>query len=126
MANPRLPVEKARVTGAADRSPGRHADREVPDSPELGEPSTFLDENGQAAWVSFKKEIPWLTESHRALLEVCCKVRGELIACDDVGVTKLSMYQATLSKLGATPVDETRVGHIPDQEKDEFFDDPPN
>jgi len=38
-------------------------------------------------------------ESDRAMVEVCSLIHGELMADDDVGVTRLSVYQSTLSKL---------------------------
>ena len=119
----RLPAQVAAVTGAAKRNPKRHAGRRAPANRGLGDPSPFLDQNGQAAWEGFKREMPWLTESHRAIVEVCALVRGELLASEEVGVTRLSMYQSMLSKLGGTPVDETKVAVPDDEERDEFFDD---
>lgn len=124
MPNPRTPAAKARVTGAAAKNPQRHRNRKEPAGRALGKPSTFLDENGKSAWEGFKRELPWLMESDRAIIEVCAKVRGALLAGEDVGVGKLNMLQTMLSKLGATPADRTRI-MIPDDEdeKDEFFDD---
>ena len=122
MPNPRTPAVKAAVTGAASKNPARHAGRREPQTRPLGKPSSFLDEFGVRAWEGFKLELPWLMESDRAVLEVCAAVRGLLMAGEDVGVTKLSMYQSMLSKLGATPADRTRV-MTPDGEDDDdaFF-----
>lgn len=122
MAAPRLPALKADVTGAADKNPQRHADRKEPQGRPLGDAPSFLTSEGVQAWEGFKRELPWLMESDRAVMEVCAQVRGQILAGDDVGVTKLSMYQSMLSKLGATPADRTRVS-VPegDGDDDEFF-----
>lgn len=122
MPNNRTPVLKAVVTGSADRNPGRFSGRKEPDAPALGEPSEFLDTNGIAAWESFRRELPWLAESDRALVEIAASVRGRLIAGEDVGVTSLSMLQSILSKMGASPADRSKVS-APDEnpDEDEFF-----
>lgn len=122
MPNPRVPVAKAHVTGAAVQHPGRHAERKEPTSRPLGKAPSFLSEFGIQAWEGFKAELPWLMESDRAVMEICAQVRGLLIAGEDVGVTKLSMYQSMLSKLGATPADRSRVNVADDDSGgDEFF-----
>lgn len=122
MANPRQPVAKAKATGAAAKNPGRHADRAAPKVVSLGAPSPFLDREGQEAWEAFKRELPWLAESDRSLVEIAAHVRGRLLGGEDVGVTALSMLQSILSKMGASPADRSKV-MVPDdeQEEDEFF-----
>jgi hypothetical protein len=118
----RLPTAKARATGAAEKNPQRHRGRVAPTVADLGPASTFLDVNGRAAWESFKRELPWLAESDRALVEIASHVRGRLIGGEDVGVTALSMLQSVLSKMGASPADRSKVT-VPDGEEaeDEFF-----
>lgn len=122
MPNHRTPVAKATVTGTADRNPQRYRDRKEPKTLELGSPSPFLDEFGVTAWEGFKRELPWLMESDRALVEIAATVRGRLLAGKDVGTTALSMLQSILSKMGATPADRTKVS-APDEEpeEDEYF-----
>lgn len=122
MPGHRTPALKGAVTGTAARNPQRHRDRKEPATPALGEPSIFLDEFGRAAWESFKRELPWLQESDRALVEIASQVRGRLIGGEDVGVTALSMLQSILSKMGASPSDRSKVS-VPDgeEEEDEFF-----
>lgn len=123
MANPRSPVAKAKVTGAAAKNPQRHRDRKNPKADDLGAPSTFLNEHGLRAWEAFRRELPWLKESDRSLLEVVCTIRGRLLAGDDVGIQALSLLQSCLTKLGATPADRSKVS-VPDgeeEEEDEFF-----
>lgn len=122
MANPRLPVAKAKATGADIKNPGRHKHRANPVTAPLGKPSDFLGEAGKRAWEGFKRELPWLMESDRAMVEVAAKVRGELMTDPDVSVTKLSMLQAILSKLGADPTSRSKVVAPADEpEADEFF-----
>jgi len=124
MANPRTPTAKARATGADIKNPGRHVTRKAPQAATLGKPSQFLDVNGQQAWEGFRRELPWLMESDRALIEIASSVRGRLLAGEDVGITALSMLQSILSKLGGSPADRSKVA-VPDDEKerDEFFGD---
>lgn len=121
MPHPRTPAAKAKATGADVQHPGRHADRKDPGGLPLGEASDFLTDSAKSAWEGFKRELPWLLESDRAVMEVCAQVRGLLMDCEDVGVTKLSMYQSMLSKLGATPADRTRVSAPEQEDEDEFF-----
>ena len=122
MAAPRTPVGKAKVTGAAMRNPKRHADRAEPQTGSLGGAPMHLDKYGKRAWERFRAELPWLTSGDRALLEIASMVRGEMLKGEIPGVTKLSMYQSVLSKLGATPTDRSKVT-LPDDEteEDEFF-----
>lgn len=124
MPNPRLPVAKAAATGAAIKNPQRHKDRKAPSKARsLGEPSPFLKDGAITAWEGFRRELPWLTEGHRALVEVASLVRGRLIDQEEVGISALSMLQACLSKLGATPADESRVSFGDDgDEADSMFD----
>src|SRR5690349_16785772 len=109
MAHPRLPVAKAAATGAAIKNPGRHADRKAPKSPSLGKPSTHLKAGAVTAWEAFRRELPWLTEADRTLVEVASNLRGRLIDGDEVGVNALSLLQVCLSKLGATPTDQSKI-----------------
>lgn len=118
----RLPAGKAKVTGASQKNPGRHKGRADPKVAPIGAPPAHLTLHGKRAWERFRKELPWLVASDAALLEVASIVRGEMLAGDIPGVTKLSMYQSVLGKLGASPTDRTKVT-MPDdeEEEDEFF-----
>lgn len=122
MANPRTPAAKAKATGAAALHPGRHAARKEPKTALIGQPPAHLAPSAKKAWALFTNELSWLTASDGALLEVASRVRGELMDGADLGVTKLSMYQSVLSKLGATPTDRSKVMLGDDEEEaDEFF-----
>ncbi|MEH3107138.1 MAG: hypothetical protein PGN09_07610 [Sphingomonas fennica] len=89
----------------------------------IGGAPTHLPLHAKRAWERFRRELPWLVASDAALLEVASMVRGELLAGLPIGVTKLSMYQAVLGKLGASPTDRSKVMAPDDDEpeEDEFF-----
>jgi hypothetical protein len=124
MPRPRLPVEKAKVTAADVLHPGRHSKRKQPKfTAPLGAPSPFLKDGPVAAWEGFRREIPWLTEAHRAMVEVASNLRGRLIDGEEVGVNALSLLQVVMGKLGATPTDESKVNFGEDSdEADPMFD----
>lgn len=123
MPRPRLTEAKAKATGASIVHAGRFADRKSPKSPKLGKASTHLAGGGLIAWEAFKRELPWLTEGHRSLVEVASTLRGRMFDNAEIGVGALNLLQVTLSKLGATPTDETKL-HLPDddEETDQLFD----
>lgn len=120
----RLPPAVARLTGAASKNPARHAGRNDPTSPFLGEPSRYLNAQQKRAWRMFKDELPWLVEADRALVDAAAIQRAKLIEMKGLGINDLQVYSAILSKLAATPVDRSRAPSFPsDGERDEFFDD---
>lgn len=119
MAKPRLPAAKAKVTGADVKNAGRFKDRKAPKrTRSLGEPYSNMTAEQGLAWELFRAELPWLNSSHRALLQVACVLRARLNADPGIGITALQTYSAILSKLAATPVDETKVGQPDDEDED--------
>jgi hypothetical protein len=117
MARPRLPAAKADVSGAAVINPGRFKDRKAPKRTRpLGEPYAVMTDPQRKAWEEFRVELPWLNGSHRALLRLACILQVRMDEAD-VGVNQIQTFSAILSKLAATPVDETKVG-APDDEDD--------
>lgn len=118
MANPRLPTLRAEVSGAALKDPQRHRPRKGPKARPLGEPFVRMTEAQKEAWDQFRDELPWLNGGHRALLEAACHIRARLAGGDEVGINVLQTYSSILSKLAATPVDETKVNHGDDSEED--------
>ena len=118
MARPRLPVAKAEVSGAAIVHPERHRNRKAPRARPIGEPFARMTEVQKEAWDQFRDELPWLNSTHRALLEVASNVRARLANGDEVGINVLQTYSSILSKLAATPIDETKVNHGDDGEED--------
>lgn len=122
MARPRLPAGKAEVSGAVINDAGRFKDRKAPKGTRaLGEPYAAMTDHEQNAWHEFASELPWLNSSHRALLQVACRLRARLNTDPDMGVNALQAYSAVLSKLAATPVDATKVS-MPDGDDDDPTD----
>jgi hypothetical protein len=127
MSRPRLPQAKAEVSGSAVINPGRFKDRKAPKGTRpIGEPYARMTEGQKEIWAELKAELPWLNSSHRTLLRLACILTARLDDAD-VGVNQIQTLSAVLSKLGATPVDETKV-HVPDDEDvdpaDAFFSRP--
>lgn len=118
MAANRLPALKAEVSGAAIKNAGRFKDRKAPRSRAVGEPFARMNELQREAWDQFRDELPWLNNSHRALLEVACNVRARLASGDEVGINVLQTYSAILSKLAATPVDESKAAYGDEEQED--------
>jgi hypothetical protein len=123
MPAPRLPVDKARVTGADTRSPGRHAGRAKPRATRpIGDPYQAMSEAEKGQWFEFVRDLPWLNSSHRVILRIACRLAADLDG-DDFGVSKAQALSSVLSKLGATPADESRVSAPADNdETDPVFD----
>ena len=125
MANPRTPAAKAAVSGAAMKNPQRHKARKVPKGTRsLGLPYARMTPGQVEAWQEFREELPWLNSAHRALLQLACVLRDRLNNDPEMGVNALSAYSSILSKLAATPVDETRVtvsSEDDDDPADRFF-----
>lgn len=124
MARPRLPAAKAEASGAAIHDPQRFRDRKAPKNVRpLGEPYLKMTDEQKEAWQEYRAELPWLNSSHRPLLRLACIWTAKM---DDAefGVSATQALSSILSKLGATPVDETKVNHVPEDETDpadEFF-----
>ena len=118
----RIPTAKAKITGAALHNPGRYRGVNSPTLSAVGEPYPAMTEAQQVAWHDFTAELPWLNRAHRAILHLACILRDKVESGRD-GANYLQIYSATLSKLGATPADESRVNFDGDDaEPDEFFD----
>lgn len=129
MARPRLPAAKAETSGAAIKNAGRFTDRKTPKGTRpLGEPYLRMTDGQKEAWEEYRAELPWLNSSHRPLLRLACIWTAKM---DDAefGVSATQALSSILSKLGATPVDETKVNHGEDDDADpadEFFTGRPN
>jgi hypothetical protein len=111
MARPRLPQAKAEASGAALKNPGRFKGRRTPKSTRpIGKPYKGMTDDEVRYWDELVAELPWLHSGHRVLLRVACRLAAGLDG-DDFGVSKAQALSSILSKLGATPVDETKVMH---------------
>lgn len=118
MARPRLPATKAKASGAALKNPGRFKDRKAPrNARPLGEPYAKMLVREKAAWKELTDEMPWLNAAHRPLVRMAC-IWIARMDTKDFGVSATQALSSILSKLGATPVDETKVAHGGDSEED--------
>ncbi len=118
MPKPRLPIAKARASGAEIKNAGRFKGRGNPKVSALGKPSIFLSGGALVAWESFSRELPWLTEADRSLLEVACTIRGRLIDGEDVGIAPMNTLRMCLGQMGATPADRSKVPVDDGEEED--------
>lgn len=125
MARSRTPLAKAEASGAALKNPGRFKNRKAPKNTRpVGKPYAGMDEAEVRYWQELVAELPWLHSGHRVLLRVACRLAAAMDG-DDFGVSKAQALSSVLSKLGATPVDETKVANGGDgdetDEAEEFF-----
>jgi hypothetical protein len=128
MSRPRVPAAKAKVTAAAAKNPQRHRGRKAAGGAALGKPSPWLSRGGRTAFASFKRELPWLKESHRVIVELASHLRGHLIEPPHLlGLQGMQELRRCLGALGATPADESKVT-LPDDDAEDpeeaFFSKP--
>ena len=127
MPRQRVPKAKAEVTGAAAKNAARFKDRKGPKSSRgLGEPYAAMTEDQKRAWAEIQYEMPWLTSSDRIMVRLACSWVARMEK-DDLGVAASSALASIMSKLGATPVDISKVAHVGDEEEDptdKFFSRP--
>lgn len=69
-------------------------------------------------WAEMVGDMPWLNSSHRVLLRLACYHAARLDEDGEFGVSATQALSSILSKLGATPVDETKVNHGDGDEDD--------
>jgi len=124
MPRARTPLAKAKAAGAEIIHPERFRDRKGPKKPRaVGDPYVGMSDKEKKVWTEFRAELPWLTSSHRTLLRLACYWTAKLDE-KEFGVSATQALSSILSKLGATPVDETKVNHGDDEDEDpadEFF-----
>lgn len=112
MPRPRLPQTKAEVSGAIVKNAGRFTDRKTPKRTRpIGAPYARMTDEQKAVWEECASEMPWLHSGHRLLLRQVCILAARMETDPDMGVSALQALGAALSKLGATPTDETKVNH---------------
>jgi hypothetical protein len=111
-----------KAAGSIAKNPQLFRGRAEPKTVPLGEPSPHLGANGRVAWFAFKSELPWLGESDRAIMEIACHVRGKLINGADMTAAELTLLRQTLSTLGATPADRSRIMTAEEQTQDPLAD----
>lgn len=114
MPRPRVPQERARITGADMINPARFSGRSDPKTSPLGEPSDWMGGEQRTAWNQFRREVPWLMESDRTLVEIASYLRARLMMGEEVGVGALNQLRMCMAQMGATPADRSKVA-IPDE-----------
>jgi|SRR5690625_1172225 len=130
MPRPRLPQMKAEVSGAKAKNAGRFKGRKTPKRTRpIGNPYKSMTPRQADAWAECVGEMPWLHSGHRQLLRVACVLIARIEEDPEVPVAALAALHVALSKLGATPTDETKVNHGSEDDEDpadEFFGQRPN
>ncbi|MGR9420650.1 hypothetical protein [Rhizobium leguminosarum] len=128
MARPRNPLGKAKTEGRDKINAGRFKGRkELGANEPLGAPPKWIVDNdtikAKSAWELFRKEIPWLTESHRMLVGMAANIQGRMMAGQEVGVQAMNLLRQMLGQMGATPSDASKVTVTDaDEEKDDLLD----
>jgi hypothetical protein len=121
MARPRTPPAKAAAIAADVKNPGRHKGRGAPKGvAALGGPSMWLDVYGKRAFQAFKRELPWLEEADRMIVELASMFRGRLLDPEGqgLGLQAGQELRRCLAQLGATPADRSKVTVPDDGEED--------
>lgn len=119
MARPRLPQSKAEASGAVMKNAGRFKDRKAPRRKRpIGQPYANMTDSQKAAWEEMVGDMPWLHSAHRTILQMAVQVKARLNDGEEVGVSAMTLLSQLLSKLGATPADETKVIHGDDGDED--------
>jgi hypothetical protein len=74
----------------------------------------------KAVWSEFRRDMPWLDRSDRVLVRLACVLAAKMDADEDgeIGVSAAHALSGVLSKLGATPVDKSKVNHGEDGDED--------
>ena len=119
MPNPRTPTAKAKVSGAAMKNPQRFRERGEPKVAALGDAPAWMSAGARAAWEGFRREIPWLTEADRCIVEVAATLRGRMAdEAGKIGAPAFAQLRMCLAVLGATPADRSKVGVQPGEDED--------
>jgi phage terminase small subunit len=118
MPRPRLPAELARIKGASLKDPKRHAKKRDPNGTPLGKPAQWMAAEAKKAWEAFRRELPWLMESDRTLVEIASLIRGKLMAGEPVGITALNQLRMCAAQMGATPADRSKIS-VPNEAEEE-------
>ncbi|HFJ9613626.1 TPA: hypothetical protein ACG4NT_000994 [Stenotrophomonas maltophilia] len=123
MAKPRTPTKKARVSGATIKDPGRYKNRSEPANPApIGTPYKGMTAAQVRVWKECVSNMPWLNAAHRLLLRQVCILAARMEMGEDLSVSSTHALSAMLSKLGATPTDESKVTHPEgDEDTDDVF-----
>lgn len=125
MARPRKPTAALKLSGAFEKNPKREAERAnepIVETP-VGPTPNGMPADAAVIWAELVQHGFWLTAADRLLLEIACRLfadfrKGQL---DGGGISKLI---TSLSKLGFTPTDRSKIGApgAKEEKEDEFAD----
>jgi hypothetical protein len=119
MPRQRLPMEKAEVSGAIAKNPQNFRGRTKPKRARpLGQPYATMTPEEAAAWEDMAYNCPWLKAHHRMVLRAACILIAKMDEPKGLSLGGIEALSRLLSKLGATPVDDTKVTHA-DGDEDE-------
>jgi hypothetical protein len=125
MARPRKPTAALKLAGAFEKDPQREkarANEPVVTTP-CGAPPNEMPSDAAAIWNELTQHGFWLTAADRLMLEIACRLFANFRSgsLDSGGVSKLI---TSLSKLGFTPTDRSKVGApgAKEEEADEYAD----
>ena len=122
MPQHRTPLAKAQLTGALKNHPERYKDRAEPASTApLGAAGDWLNGGALDAWERFKSELPWLTESDRAIVGSACVLRARIEAGGELNASEHRELRMILGALGATPTSRSNVVVPEEDDKDDPF-----
>lgn len=114
----RKPLSKLLVSGADTRNPGRFRGRSPAGGRPVGKPYADMSEAECRHWRELTSGCPWITARHRVLLRMTCTLAARNEA-GTLGVTASRLLVSLLAKLGATPVDEARLGCMEPSDADD-------
>lgn len=122
MPRHRMPTAKAEVSGAAAHDPQRFRNRTGhAGAAKIGQPFASMSPAERGTWEELVCDLPWLTRAHRQIVKLTCVLIARMDADPNPPVASAQVLSALLSKLGATPVDDSRVSAAaePSAEEDE-------
>lgn len=100
------------------KDPARFKSRKEPANPyPIGAPYKVMTPTQVKVWKECAGNTPWLNALHRLLLRQVSILAARMETDPEVGVSAMHALSAVLSKLGATPTDESKVDH-PDGDED--------
>lgn len=124
MPRPQTPLAKAKLTGADKKDPKRFSGRSDPatSGKPVGNPPGHLSKSAANVWREAAKSMGWLVEEDRFALEVMAIAVGAIRdAGDQVTASMISAANTAIGKVGASPVDRSKVFQkASEPEEDEF------
>lgn len=73
-----------------------------------------MNDGQRAAWDLFRREVPWLMEFDRVLVEIAAGIRARMMAGEEVGVSALNQLRMCEAQMGGSPADRSKVA-LPDE-----------